>query len=66
MDPRTHQRDVGEQEHYPPQQDAGGDGSEQQEARARQKLAKNNKDSHDQTGQASAAAHEQAKRAGKP
>ena len=65
MDPRTHQRDVGEQEHYPAPKSAGGDDSQQQEAQARQKMAKNNKDSHDQTGQASAAAHEQAKRAGK-
>jgi len=64
MDPRKHQRDVGEKEHYPPQQDAGGGDAEQLEARARAKMAKHNKDAHNQTGEAIAAAQEQAKHAG--
>jgi len=64
FDPRTHQRDVGEKEHFPPQKDNRNDQSEALEARAREKAAKNNKDRHNQTGQALAAAREQAKRSG--
>jgi hypothetical protein len=72
FDPSTHQRDVGEKEHLPPQPPPpaprqAGDAEhsdDEQAARARSKAAKNNKDRHEQTGQAIAAAREQAERSG--
>jgi hypothetical protein len=55
MDPRAHQRDVGEKEHYPPQ-DRPARTERKPEEEAREKAAKNNKDRHEQTGRARAAA----------
>ena len=59
MDPRTHQRDVGEKEHYPPQPSREKD-PEQVEARVRseQKEDQHNKNRHDQTAQARVAARQ--------
>jgi hypothetical protein len=52
MDPRTHQRDVGERERYPPQPPKQPNLDHAAEAGARAKSAKNNKDHHDQTARA--------------
>ena len=56
MDPRAHQRDVGEKEHYPPQEPPEQRGAVRrgspEHKRAQAKAAKNTKDRHDQAAHA--------------
>ena len=67
MNPREHQRDVGEKEHYPRQeQNPGPDQRDEYVEQKREKAEKNNTHRNEQTGQAEAEARrvrEEAKRA---
>jgi hypothetical protein len=61
MDPRLHQRDVGEKEHYPPQEAPSARGAVRrgsaEHRRAQAKADKQNKNRHDQTARAVVEAH---------
>jgi hypothetical protein len=56
MDPRLHQRDVGERERYPPQEEPSARGAVRrgspEHRRAEAKANKQNKNRHDQTARA--------------
>ena len=53
MNPREHQRDVGEKEHYPPQENyQGADQRDEYVEHKREKAKKNNTHRNEQTGHA--------------